>query len=63
MAYELEIFQNCKDLPRTFREKMGHKLYQSVICSHLTYVCHFHGILHRTRCKVLECAMLGILKQ
>jgi hypothetical protein len=46
-----------------FVKKMEHRLYQSVICSRLTYVCHFHGILHSTLCNVLECAMLRILKQ
>jgi hypothetical protein len=63
VAYALDGLENCTGLPRTIREKMGHQQYQSVICSRLTHVRHFRGILHRTPCEVLECAMLEILKQ
>ena len=63
MAYALGSFENCTGLPGKISEKMGHRLYHSVICSRLTHVCHILGILHTTRYKVLECAMLGILKE
>ena len=63
VACALDSFENFTSLSRTVREKMGHRLCQSVICSRLTYVCHCHGILHSTRCKILECVMLRILKQ